>query len=299
MAGRGAWRQSRHRRLPRLCSDAVPHRLAMRRRFLLLPCPSGRRWRRRRHRTCMHRRARWRAPPWGTQKRTRHRRITTESSTSGGFHRRRRRRCRLRGRHAAGRGTTLGAGCAAQRAASAPSPPHLHSTRARSAPSCCGHELARLRVRAQLLRSARASRRAAKGAGRSMANGEMVGEQRRLEPAAAGRGDARVRACARSKKKVGGRTEDGGPSQYPERLLRSPYAHKMPCTMHASMHSAPLRNKSDALRSSARSGYLIWRLRHAVSRPCDAICAVLEPSAVLCVVHCGRCCSHTSGSATS
>ena len=35
------------------------------------------------------------------------------------------------------------------------------------------------------------------------------------------------------------------------------------------------------------------RLRHAVSRPCDAICAVLEPSAVLRVVRCGRCCSHT------
>ena len=34
------------------------------------------------------------------------------------------------------------------------------------------------------------------------------------------------------------------------------------------------------------------RLRHAVSRPCDAICAVLEPSAVLRVVRCGRCCSH-------
>ncbi|KOO28724.1 hypothetical protein Ctob_011378, partial [Chrysochromulina tobinii] len=28
MAGRGAWRQWRHRRLPRFCSDAVPHRLA-------------------------------------------------------------------------------------------------------------------------------------------------------------------------------------------------------------------------------------------------------------------------------
>ena len=58
------------------------------------------------------------------------------------------------------------------------------------------------------------------------------------------------------------------------------------------MHSAPLRKKSDALRSSARSGYLMRRLRHAVSRPCDAICAVLEPSAVLRVVRCGRCCSH-------
>jgi len=144
MAGRGAWRQSRHRRLPRfICSDAVPHRLAMRRRFLLLPCPSGRRWRRRRHRTCVHRRARWRAPPWGTQRRTRHRRIDDGvEHKSGGFHRRRRRRRRLRGRQAAGRGTTFGAGCAARRAASAPSPPHLHSTRAHSAPSCCGHELA-------------------------------------------------------------------------------------------------------------------------------------------------------------
>jgi hypothetical protein len=69
----------------------------------------------------------------------------------------------------------------------------------------------------------------------------------------------------------------------------------MPGTTHASMHSAPLRNKSDALRSSARSGYIMRRLRHAVSRPCDVICAVLEPSAVLRVVRYGRCCSHTSG----
>ena len=43
------------------------------------------------------------------------------------------------------------------------------------------------------------------------------------------------------------------------------------------MHSALLRKKSDALRSSARSGYLMRRLRHAVSRPCDAFRAVLEP----------------------
>ena len=43
----------------------------------------------RRHRTCVHRRARWRAPPWGTQRRTRHRRMTTVSSTSR-FRRRRR-----------------------------------------------------------------------------------------------------------------------------------------------------------------------------------------------------------------
>ena len=136
MAGRGAWRQWRHRRLPRFCSDAVPHRLAQ----------------------CAHASFCYRArrggvgdagdiepactdapdgapPPWGTQRRTRHRRMTTVSSTSGGFHRRRRRRRLLRGRQAAGRGTTFGAGCAAQRAASAPSPPHVHSTRARSAPS--------------------------------------------------------------------------------------------------------------------------------------------------------------------
>ena len=66
----------------------------------------------------------------------------------------------------------------------------------------------------------------------------------------------------------------------------------MPCTTHASMHSAPLRKKSDALRSSARSGYLTGRLRHAVSRPCDAICAVLEPSAVLRVVRHRPCCCH-------
>ena len=175
MAGRGAWRQSRHRRLPRLCSDAVPHRLAMRRRFLLLPCPSGRRWRRRRHRTCVHRRARWRAPPWGTQRRTRHRRITTVSSTSGGFHRRGRRRCLLRGRQAeAPHSAPVAPRNALRRrlrrrtcTARARAPRHRSVLR--------GHELARLRVRAQLLRSARASRRAAKGAGRSMANGETVG----------------------------------------------------------------------------------------------------------------------------
>jgi len=143
MAGRGAWRQSRHRCLPQLFSDAVSHIALQCADASLPPCPSGRRWRRRRHQTCVHRRARWRAPPWGTQRRTRHRRITTVSSTSGGFHRHRRRRRCLRGRQAAGRGTTFAAGCAARRAASVPSPPHLHSTRARSAPSCCGHELAR------------------------------------------------------------------------------------------------------------------------------------------------------------
>ena len=66
------------------------------------------------------------------------------------------------------------------------------------------------------------------------------------------------------------------------------YAHKTPCTTHASMHSAPLRKKSDALGSSDRSGYLTRRLRYAVNRPCDAICAVLEPSPVLRLVRCER-----------
>jgi hypothetical protein len=89
------------------------------------------------------------APPRrGTQRRTRHRRMTTVSSTSS-FRRRRRRRRRCRrlllGRQAAGRGTTFGAGCAALRAASAPSPPHLQSTRALSAidPCCCMRARAR------------------------------------------------------------------------------------------------------------------------------------------------------------
>jgi len=63
-----------------------------------------------------------------------------------------------------------------------------------------GHELARLRVRAQLLRSARASRRAAKGA---QVDGELRDGWRRrrpstrLEPAAAGR-----RTRARGQKKL-------------------------------------------------------------------------------------------------
>ena len=97
--------------------------------------------------------------------------MTTTVSSTSSFRRRRRRRRRgrLLGRQAAGRGTTFGAGCAARRAASAPSPPHLHSTRAHSAPSvgrCTGTSWPDydLGVRAQLLRSARASRRAAKGA---------------------------------------------------------------------------------------------------------------------------------------
>ena len=205
MAGRGAWRQDGGARRVETIAPSSPPPVQLGCRptspCKMLPCPSGRRWRRRRHRTCVHRRARWRAPPWGTQRRTRHRRITTVSSTSG-FHRRRRRR--LRGRQAAGRGTTFGAGCAAQRAASAPSPPHLQSTRARSAPSirAAGTSWPDLGVRAQLLRSARASRRAAKGAGRSMANREMVGSSSVLR-----------RAWSRPQRGGGARARQGGGRQ--------------------------------------------------------------------------------------
>ena len=117
---------------------------------------------------------------------------TTVSSTSSFCSRRRRRR--LLGRQAAGRGTTFGAGFAARRAASAPSPPHhLQSTRAHSAPSvgrCTGTSRPDLGVRAQLHRSARASRRAAKGprAGRwQVDRWEQLRPPTRLEPAAAGR----------------------------------------------------------------------------------------------------------------
>ena len=166
-------------------------------------------------------------PPWGTQRRTRHRRMTTVSSTSGGFcRRRRRRRRRRRGCQAAGRGTIFGDGCAAQRAASAPSPPHLHSTRAHSAPSirAAGTSWPDLGVRAQLLRSARASRRAAKGARRSIANGEILGSssarRRAWSRPQQGR---RTRASRVGKKRLDARIK-GGPSQYPERLLRSPFS---------------------------------------------------------------------------
>jgi hypothetical protein len=82
-------------------------------------------------------------PPWASSRRPRHH-----------FRRRLRRAARCVGAFAA-----------------APA----QDARAISAIVLRGHELARLRVREQLLRSARASRRAAKRAGKSMANGEMVG----------------------------------------------------------------------------------------------------------------------------
>ena len=81
-----------------------------------------------------------------------------------------------------------------------------------------------LRVRAQLLRSARASRRAAKGARRSMANVEMVGSSavRRRAWSRSQRG-AEARIAQRQKGCTDARIKRG-PSQYPERLLRSPFS---------------------------------------------------------------------------
>ena len=190
------------------CSDAVPHRLAITCNAPTLPC------------YCVHRRARWRAPPWGTQRRTRHRRMTTVSSTSS--FRRRGRRGRLLGRQAAGRGSTFGAGCTARRAASAPSPPHLHSTRALSAiDPCCGNELARLgSPRAQLLRSARASRRTAKGAraGRWQMERRLGAAPSSDAPGAgcSGAEGARVGGVGKKRRKVV--RNKGGPSQYPGKV---------------------------------------------------------------------------------
>ena len=125
MAGRGASRQSRHRRLPRFSSDAVPHRLAKCSRArrggvgdaggiepACTDAPDG-------------------ARPRGERKDA----LDTVA----------RRRCRAQVAYVAAAVASSvgvkpqveasGAGCAAQRASSAPSPPHLHSTRARSAPS--------------------------------------------------------------------------------------------------------------------------------------------------------------------
>ena len=135
--------------------------------------------------------------------------LTTTVSSTSSFRRRRRRRGRLlgstrRGRQAAGRGSTLiGAGCAARRAASAPS-----SARAAcvSVGRCAGTSWPDLGVRAHLLRSARASRRAAKGARRSMANGEIVGSRSVLRCAWSrpqrGGGSAAFTASRRPRRRV-------------------------------------------------------------------------------------------------
>ena len=207
MAGRGAWRQSRHRRLPRLCSDAVPHRLAMRRRFLAsepvgaaLETPAASNLRAptrpmarapvgnaKTHSTPSHYDGvehKWwlpspppppLPPPWASSRRPRH-------------HIRRRLRRATR---------CVGAFAAA---------PAQHA-RALSAIVLRARAGQSLRVRAQLLRSARASRRAAKGARRSMANVEMVGSSavRRRAWSRSQRG-AEARMRAERKKKVGART---------------------------------------------------------------------------------------------
>ena len=170
------------------------------------------------------------APPRrGTQRRTRHRRrITTTVSSTSSFCRRRRLR-RLLGRQTAGRGTTFGAGCAARRAASAPSPPHhLLSARAHSEPSVgrsAGTSWSDLGVRAQLLRNARASRRAAKGARagrRQVDRWEPLRPPTRLEPAAAGRRRAEQGEAGQ----IFGRTDElkGVRASTLKRLLRSPFS---------------------------------------------------------------------------
>jgi len=174
MAGRGAWGQSRHRRLPRFCSDAVPHRLAMRRRFLAtvpvgaaLETPAA-----------SNLRAPTRPRPRGERKDA----LDTVAL----------RRCRAQVVAsiviAAAAAASVGVKPQAEAPHSAPVAPRNALRRRLRRRTCTararaprhrsvlrGHELARMRVRAQLLRSARASRRAAKGAARSMANGEMVG----------------------------------------------------------------------------------------------------------------------------
>ena len=123
----------------------MPSLIALQRRFVasLLPCPSARRWRRRRHQTCVCTDAPDGARPRGERKDALVH--STPVSSTSSFCRRRRRR-RLLGRQAAGRGTTFGAGCAARRAASAPSPPHLDTCTARARTQ--RHRLVAARARA-------------------------------------------------------------------------------------------------------------------------------------------------------
>jgi len=178
MAGRGAWRQSRHRRLPRFCSNAVTH--------IALQCADA---------SCCYRARRGGvgdaggiepactdAPDGARPRGERKDALDTVAL----------RRCRAQVVAsivtAAAASSSLGVKPQAEAPHSAPvaprgalrrclrrrtctararTPRHRSVLRARAGPS--------LRIRVQLLRSARASRRAAKGARRSMANGEMVG----------------------------------------------------------------------------------------------------------------------------
>ena len=164
MAKRGAWRlDGGARRVetiapslpPPIILGRRPHRLAMRRRARGRASPVGNA---KTHSTPSHDDGvehKWwlpspppppLPPPWASRRRPRH-------------HTRRRLRRATR--------------CVGAFASAAPAQ-HARALRAID-PCCAGTSWPDLGVRAQLLRSARASRRAAKGAGRSMANGEMVG----------------------------------------------------------------------------------------------------------------------------
>ena len=145
MPGRGAWNQDGGARRVETIAPSSPPPVQLGCRptspCKMLPCPSGRRWRRRRHRTCVHRRARWRAPPWGTQRRTRHRRKTTVSSTSSLCRRRRR---LLRGCQAAGRGIRRRLRRATRFVGAFAAAPAQHARALSAIDPCCRHELAQL-----------------------------------------------------------------------------------------------------------------------------------------------------------
>ena len=167
------------------------------------------------------------SPPRGTQRpRTRHRRrMTTTVSSTSSFCRRRRRRLLsrlLRGRQAAGRGTTFGAGCAARR--------HTCTARART-------QRHRLVLAAEVAARARAgptwesersssvarARQGARRKGRAQVDGKWREGWEPLRPYSVllGAWSRPQRAGgARSKERLhkflhGGRIK-GGPSQYPE-----------------------------------------------------------------------------------
>jgi hypothetical protein len=210
MARRGAWRQSRHRRLPRFCSDAVSH--------IALQCAHASFCSRARRGgvgdaggiepACTD------APDGARPRGERKDALDTVAL--------RRSRAQVVASIAAAAAAAASVGVKPQAEAphSAPVAPRGALRRRLRRRTCTararaprhrsvlrGHELARLRVRAQLLRSARASRRAAKGAGRSMANGEMVGSSavlRRAWSRPQRGGGARARG---GKKKVS-QTED-------------------------------------------------------------------------------------------
>jgi hypothetical protein len=199
----------------------------MRRRFLLLPCPSGRRWRRRRHGTCVHRRARWRASPVGNAKTH-----STPSHDDGVEHkwwlpsppppppllppwassRRPRHLIRRRLRHAT---RCVGVFAAAP----------AQDARALRAIVLRGHELARAWESERSSSVARA-RQGARRKGRA-GRWQMVrwlGAAPSSDAPGTGRSGTRRRAHRAVRKKRSDARIKGGPSQYPERLLRSPFS---------------------------------------------------------------------------